>query len=217
MSRQIARGTDGEMIVIGITGGIGTGKSTVTEHLKDRGFIVIDTDRMSHDITAKGSPLLPVIAETFGEDTVTADGELDRKRVAEIVFADPEKRLQLQSIVTERVISDSEEMIEELREEDPDRLVFFDAPLLFETRAHELVDVSWVVTADENVRIARVMARDGVPEKKVRERIVSQMPESEKIERADEVIDNSSGIWELYKKIDELTEKYLFCLTNGKS
>ena len=203
------------MIVIGITGGIGTGKSTVTEYLGKNGFFVIDSDRISHEITAKGSPLLTVIAEAFSPDVITADGELDRKRMSEIVFSDPEKRLLLQSIVTEKIISDSEDMIKALREENPDRLVFFDAPILFETRAHEIVDFSWVVTADEDVRIARVMARDGVTEDKVRARIASQMPEAEKIARADEVIDNSSDLESLYKKIDILTEKYLFLLTNG--
>ena len=203
------------MIVIGITGGIGTGKSTVTEYLEKNGFFVIDSDRISHEITSKGSPLLTVIAEAFSPDVITADGELDRKRMSEIVFSDPEKRLLLQSIVTEKIISDSEDMIKALREENPDRLVFFDAPILFETRAHEIVDFSWVVTADENVRIARVMARDGVTEDRVRARIASQMPEAEKIARADEVIDNSSDLESLYKKIDILTEKYLFLLTNG--
>ena len=188
------------MIVIGITGGIGTGKSTVTEYLGKNGFFVIDSDRISHEITSKGSPLLTVIAEAFSPDVITADGELDRKRMSEIVFSDPEKRLLLQSIVTEKIISCSEDMIKALREEDPDRLVFFDAPILFETRAHE---------------IARVMARDGVTEDIVRARIASQMPEAEKIARADEVIDNSSDLESLYKKIDILTEKYLFLLTNG--
>ena len=203
------------MIVIGITGGIGTGKSTVTEYLEKNGFFVIDSDRISHEVTAKGSPLLTVIAEAFSPDVITADGELDRKRMSEIVFSDPEKRLLLQSIVTEKIISCSEDMLKALREENPDRLVFFDAPILFETRAHEIVDFSWVVTADEDVRIARVMARDGVTEDKVRARIASQMPEAEKIARADEVIDNSSDLESLYKKIDILTEKYLFLLTNG--
>lgn len=197
-----------KMKIIGLTGGIGAGKSTVTEILTKKGYPVIDADRIARKITEKGSPVLEKIAESFGKDMILPDGELDRKRLASLVFSDSEKRLRLEAITTKEIVRIISEKLEQMKSQGQLGLVFVDAPLLFESGADRLTDLVWTVDADISVRIQRVCTRDGASPQEVRERIDAQMSSSQRAERSAEVIDNSKGKDELCRQVKELLKKY---------
>lgn len=196
------------MKVIGLTGGIGAGKSTVSEFLTEAGYLIIDADRMAREITGKGSPVLQRIAEAFGDDMLFPDGSLDRKKLAAVVFSDRKKRQLLESMTTKEVIRMIGEQVAQLRRENKEKLIFVDAPLLFETGADRLTDFVWLVTADQQIRISRVMKRDNATEEQVLARIASQMDAEAKAARSTEIIDNSKGKEELYRRVEYLLEKY---------
>jgi dephospho-CoA kinase len=197
-----------KMLSVGLTGGIGSGKSTVSGELVRLGYRVIDCDAIAHRITEKGSPVLDEISDAFGEEVITSDGSLDRKAVAAIVFNDREKRLKLQEIVTRKVIDEAASELEALKASGSGETVFVDMPLLFETESEDLFDRTLVVTCSLEKRIERVMKRDGVSREKVIERINSQMPQAEKVVLADDVIDNSGDTENTYGQLRELLEKY---------
>lgn len=196
------------MKIIGLTGGIGAGKSTVTEILIKEGYPVIDADRISRKITEKGSPVLEKIAGVFGNDMILPGGELDRKKMASLVFSDSEKRLRLEEITTKEVVRIIAEKLDRMKSRGQTGPVFIDAPLLFESGADRLTDLVWTVDADISVRIERVCARDGATPQEVRDRIAAQMSSSRRAERSAEVIDNSKGKEELCRQVKELLKKY---------
>ena len=195
------------MKVIGITGGIGTGKSTVSEYLRNKGYRIIDADEISRSMTRKGSPVLDEIAEAFGPDMIGPDGELLRQRMAQVVFSDPVKKEKLERIVTDRVVEETRRQADELREQG-DGLGFLDAPLLFEAGCDRFTDGVWLVTADPELRIQRVMERDQCSREQVMARMANQMPEEEKRKRSTEILDNSGDLDDLLQKIDALLAKY---------
>ena len=195
------------MKVIGLTGGIGAGKSTVSDYLLDKGFTVIDADKIARSMTEKGSETLQALTEAFGEDILFTDGCLDRKKLAAIVFSDEKKRLVLEELTTKKVVQIIEK-ITGLQEEGYEAPVFIDAPLLFESGADKLCDAVWLVDASIDIRIRRVMARDDVTSEEVKRRILNQMSSSEKIARSTDIIDNSKGKEALYKQVERLLERY---------
>ena len=197
------------MRIIGLTGGIGAGKSTVSDYLRNKGYVILDADQIAHEITEKGSPVLKKIAETFGAEMIMDDGNLDRKKLASVVFSNQEKKEHLEEITTKRVVEIIGERLDELRQHGNYDIIFVDAPLLFESGADKLTELVWMVTADDEVRIARVMERDHASREEVVRRIANQMDNHEKIRRAQEVIDNSQGKEELYQQIEELLKKYV--------
>lgn len=197
------------MRIIGLTGGIGAGKSTVSDYLRNKGYVILDADQIAHEITEKGNPVLKKIAETFGAEMIMDDGNLDRKKLASVVFSNQEKKEQLEEITTKRVVEIIGERLDELRQHGNYDIIFVDAPLLFESGADKLTELVWMVTADDEVRIARVMERDHASREEVVRRIANQMDNHEKIRRAQEVIDNSQGKEELYQQIEELLKKYV--------
>lgn len=196
------------MKVIGLTGGIGAGKSTVSDYLLDKGFTVIDADKIARSMTEKGSETLQALTEAFGEDILFTDGCLDRKKLAAIVFSDEKKRLVLEELTTKKVVQIVEEKITGLQEEGYEAPVFIDAPLLFESGADKLCDAVWLVDASIDIRIRRVMARDDVTSEEVKRRILNQMSSSEKIARSTDIIDNSKGKEALYEQVERLIERY---------
>ncbi|MEE0514332.1 MAG: dephospho-CoA kinase [Emergencia sp.] len=196
------------MKIIGLTGGIGAGKSTVTEILIKEGYPVIDADRISRKITEKGSPVLEKIAGVFGNDMILPGGELDRKKLASLVFSDSEKRLRLEEITTKEVVRIISEKLDRMKSRGQTGPVFVDAPLLFESGADRLTDLVWTVDADISVRVERVCARDGATPQEVRDRIDAQMSSRRRAERSAEVIDNSKGKEELCRQVKELLKKY---------
>ena len=163
------------MKVIGLTGGIGAGKSTVSNILREKGCCIIDADAISHQITEKGSDTLQQLAKAFGEDILFDDGSLDRKKLAAIAFSDEKQRRKLEDLTTKRVLSLIDQTLQNLRRESSYDIIFIDAPLLFETGADKMTDLVWLVTAEKETRIARVMERDGATRQQVLARMSSQM------------------------------------------
>lgn len=196
------------MKVIGITGGIGAGKSTVSGYLASLGYPVFDADEVSRGLTADGSPVVDELAETFGEEILVRKGVLSREKLAEIVFSDPDKNRKLMQIVTMKVREAGLKWISDYRKKEKYDIIILDIPLLFETGSEDLCDAVWFITADDEVRRRRVMARDGVTAEQVERRMRSQMPEKEKAERSDEIVDNSRGVEELHRTVDALLKKY---------
>ncbi len=195
------------MRIIGITGGIGTGKSTVSSYLRGKGFDVIDADAVAGELAEEQS-VLDEIRDYFGDEVLTAGGTLDRKKMARIVFADAGKKEMLESIITSRVVMivsrEAEEYRSGKKKASKGDVVFLDAPTLFETGADRLCDEVWLVSCGLETRISRAEKRDGARREELIARIASQMSEDEKAERADRIIYNDGSKEELYEKIDDL-------------
>lgn len=201
------------MKVIGLTGGIGAGKSTVSGLLRQLGYEIVDADQIAHEITEPGSPVLTQIADAFGAHMILPDGSLDRKTLAAAAFSDPAKKQRLEEITTNQVVRIVKQRLEQLKKQRPEGqegkgLVFLDAPLLFETGADALTDQVWLVDADLEVRIQRTMERDQASRAEILRRIENQMPDAEKRARAHVVIDNSKGKDELYQRVEGLLKDY---------
>ncbi len=198
------------MRIIGITGGIGTGKSTVSRYLRDRGYDVVDADGIAKELASDPS-VLAEIRDYFGDDVITSDGILDRKRMASLVFSDFGKKEMLESIITSRVIQKTAGIIEDYREgrlsPAKNDTVFLDAPTLFETGADRICDEIWLVTCSLETRLERAAKRDASTREDLEARIAAQMPESEKAARSDEVIYNDGSKEELSDKIDQLLSR----------
>ena len=195
------------MKIIGLTGGIGTGKSTVSAYLKDKGCVILDADKMSRQLTAPGGAALPEIRKTFGDEVFFEDGTLNRKKLGSIVFNDKEKLKSLEKLTTEKVVEQTVDGLVRLRKADYSGIVIIDAPLLFECNMQELAQESWLVTTDLEVRIERIMKRDGLDRQSILDRINNQMSDDEKRAIADYVIDNSGSLEDLYRQIEHLIER----------
>ena len=195
------------MKIIGLTGGIGTGKSTVSAYLKEKGCVILDADKMSRQLTAPGGAALPEIRETFGNEVFFEDGTLDRKKLGNIVFNDKEKLKELEKLTTEKVVEQTVDGLVRLRKAGYSGIVIIDAPLLFECNMQVLTEESWLVTTDLEVRIERIMKRDGLDRQNILDRINNQMSDEEKRVIADYVIDNSGSLEHLYRQIDRLIER----------
>ena len=189
------------MKVIGLTGGIGTGKSTVSAYLREKGCRIIDADRMAHQMTEKGSPCLAEIEAAFGKEVFSEDGSLERKKLGEAVFADPAKKEKLEQIITQKVIEKTLAEIEQYRDRH-EKLVVLDAPLLFECGMQGDTDENWLVVCDKKIRFARIAARDGLGEEEIEKRVRSQMPTEQKEKLADCIIDNSRDLPWLHAQVD---------------
>jgi dephospho-CoA kinase len=191
------------MRVIGLTGGIGTGKSTVSQYLASKGFEIIDADLIARQLVMPGSPLLDEIGRTFGSRFILPDGSLDRKALGAYVFKDSRRKKQLDDIMMASIVSAVRDRIQNARNR-----VIVDAPLLFEAGLDADVEAVWLVDASDEVRITRVCARDNISAQQVADRIGNQMSQSEKAAKSDEIIDNSGSEEELYRQIDRLIKKY---------
>lgn len=176
--------------VIGLTGGIATGKSSVALFFKERGVPVIDADQLARDAVMPGSGALEQIISLFGREVLTCDGGLDRKRLGEQIFSDPHKRVQLEGIIHPEIRKLAEERIAQAAAAGHRRLIYM-APLLIEAGATERVDDIWVVTVRPEIQLERLMQRDGINREQAARMIGSQMPLSEKERYGSVVIDNS--------------------------
>lgn len=195
------------MITIAITGGIGSGKTQVTNYLTSKGYTVVDADRMSREMTSAGGKAIPYILENFGPSFILEDGSLDRAAMRDLVFRDPEKKKLLEEGTTKVVLADIEAIKEERAASD-DRALFFDIPLLFETGSEDDYDAVWVVTADYEIRKERVMARDGIDPSVIDLIMDSQEGEENKVRLADQVIYNNGTLDELKESVDRTLKTY---------
>ena len=197
------------MMVIGITGGIGTGKSTAAEYLIEKGFALIDADQIGRDLTAEGEPLLEKIREEFGcvSDTGSIGNGLvlDRRAMADLVFGDSEVKERYDKLVHGEIIAAIDAEIAKFKRSDV-RGILLDAPLLFEANINDRCDVVILVTADMDERIDRVIERDDAEEDEVRDRISSQMTDEDKARYADFVVDNSGEPEDMFRQLDDILD-----------
>lgn len=182
------------MLLVGLTGGIATGKSLVSEILRGLGAYIIDADEIAREVVEPEKPAWLEIVEFFGKDIINKDKTINRKRLGEIVFNDPVKKRKLEEIVHPRVIEEENRMVEEYKKIKPDGIVIIDAALLIEAGSHKRVDKLIVVYAYKETQAKRLMERDGLSRPDAEKRIASQMPLDEKVKMADFIIDNSKGI-----------------------
>ncbi|MGO1989651.1 dephospho-CoA kinase [Mammaliicoccus vitulinus] len=189
--------------VIGLTGGIATGKSTASNILKERGFYIVDADIASRKAVAKGSTGLKQVQEVFGDQAII-DGEMNRQYVGSVVFKDESMRLKLNNIIHPivRDIMDAEKKFGL----EKGKKVIMDIPLLFENKLQDTVDETWLVYTTEETQISRLKQRNQLSDDEATSRIQSQMPIEEKKQLADEIIDNNGTLEELAQNIETLIE-----------
>jgi dephospho-CoA kinase len=178
-------------LLVGLTGGIATGKSTVSEILRQLGGEIIDADRLARDVVEPEQPAWKQIVAEFGGGIVTAEGALDRKKLGAIVFADPERRKRLEAITHPAIRARFQARLDELAAQGFAGIVVFDAPVMIESGNYKNMDRLVVVVTDDATQAARLQERDGTDEAEGRRKIASQMPLAEKAKLADYVIDNS--------------------------
>ncbi|WP_347301472.1 dephospho-CoA kinase [Dolosigranulum savutiense] len=178
--------------IVGLTGGIATGKSTVTNYLRAQGIPVIDADDLSRRVVQPGEPGLALIKEHFGPHVILDTGELDRQALGKIIFGDKGQRQQLNELLHPLIAAEMDREIARL-EQRGDMLIMLDIPLLFETNFSEKVDEVMVVYTPESVQLERLMARDELSRIDAESRIQAQLSIEEKRCRADYVIDNSGS------------------------
>ncbi|MBT2648203.1 dephospho-CoA kinase [Bacillus sp. ISL-34] len=193
--------------IIGITGGIASGKSSVSLYLQELGFTIVDADLASRAVVEPGEEAYHQVVKAFGEDILLTDGNIDRVKLGSIIFNDQEKRLLLNSIVhpavrnwmrlkTEAALSSGEET------------VFMDIPLLFESKLTFMVDKTLLIYVDEQVQLQRLMNRNGLSETEALARINSQMPLADKKALADAVIDNNGDINETKRQVKSILSEW---------
>ncbi len=190
------------MLLVGLTGGIGSGKSTVARLLEKRGAVVFDADLLAREAVEPGTPGHAAVIERFGADVLAPGGELDREALASIVFADPAARRDLEQIVHPEVRRLFAEGSEAYR--DTDRVVVFSAPLLVETGMHTAFEVLVVVSATVATQIERLMRQRGMSEPSIRARIDAQAPLEDKAAAADFLVDNEGSLDELESQVEQL-------------
>ena len=193
------------MLVIALTGGIGSGKSAVASHLESLGVPVIDADQLAHQLVKHGSPALLEIQAAFGDDLVDANGALDRSALRKIVFDNPQQRKRLEGILHPRI---REAMKSWLANQSAPYAVLV-IPLLFETGQMSLADRVLVVDCDESLQIDRVRARDEISREQIRQIIASQVDRQTRLLGADDVIENNGSLEALIEATEGLHNKYL--------
>ncbi|KON92576.1 dephospho-CoA kinase [Rossellomorea marisflavi] len=189
--------------IIGLTGGIASGKSTVSAFLQDKGYTIIDADLAARMVVEVGQPAYLAIVEAFGKGILQENGQIDRAGLGAIIFNDQSKRNLLNGIVHPAVrsmmLSHKDEAIENGKQ-----TVIMDVPLLFESDLTWMVDRTIVVTVEEDVQLSRLMKRNELTEEEAASRISSQLPLREKAEKADAVIDNNGSVEDTLKQVEEL-------------
>lgn len=181
------------MFVLGLTGGIASGKSSISAMLKEMGFPIVDADEIARRVVEKGSPVLERIKEEFGEGVLNADGTLNRKALGQLVFSSNKKLELLNSITHPAIIEEIRRNIDALSAKG-ERLCVLDVPLLIESGINNMADAVLLVYVDEKTQLYRLMNRDHIPEELALKKISSQMSYNEKKKYADYIIDNSGSL-----------------------
>ena len=193
---------------IGITGGIGAGKSEVTRYLRGKGYTVVDADEAAREAAVPGEPAMLRLREEIGDDIFLEDGNLDRQALAKLMFYDPIVLMTVNEIFHGDIRERIEKHVKEC-EDGGGKIVFLTVPLLFESELDWDLDDTWLVTADEDVRLRRAARRDGLSEADVRARMQNQMPEEEKRARASVIIENNGTLGELRAVLEGLLRNLL--------
>jgi len=188
------------MLVVGLTGGICSGKSTVAAMFERLGAVVIDADRVAHELQAPGQPLFEAIVSAFGRQIVGEDGRIDRRRLGAIVFSDPKARARLEEILHPAIVEECERRIQQARASGA-AVCLLDAALLIESGRHARFDRMVLVEASEAVQLERLMARMGLSLEEAMQRIRSQVPLEEKRRHAKFVIENGGSLEETERQV----------------
>ena len=198
------------MHVIGLTGGIGTGKSTVAAFLEKQGATILNADRIGHEVYVPGRPAFHELVEAFGREIVGEDGNIDRKKLGGIVFSDPKQMTRLNSVVHPRMKGIMREKLQELARSGTE-IAVIEAAILFEARWDDLADEVWVTSAPPEIAAQRVAERSALSLEQVKKRIKSQMSDEKRVSRASAVIDTSgdmeSTITNAREKWDDLQRR----------
>lgn len=194
------------MLRVGLTGGIGCGKSVVAEMFRELGTPIIDADEIAHQLVLPGSPVLATIVKQFGETFLAADGSLDRKKLAQQVFSDPEQKKILEALIHPAV---RDTIRQQLDNHQQASYVIVAIPLLLETGYTQLIDRILVVDCEEAQQIERVRQRDGRDEQQISHIMQQQISRSERLQQADDVLKNNSDLATLAQQVARLHERYL--------
>ncbi len=194
------------MKVIGLTGGIATGVTTVASMFKELGAEIIEADKIAREVVEPGTEPYRKIVETFGRGVLNADGTIDRKKLGQIVFADDTARRRLNRITHTAIRYRIDEEVERIRKSDPDAVVLIDVPLLLDTTGPDTFDMDGVivVTAGKDSQIERLVRRDTLPEEDAQRRVAAQRPVDEKAEEADWIVRNSGSLEETRRQVTSL-------------
>ncbi|MEC9491084.1 MAG: dephospho-CoA kinase [Halanaerobiales bacterium] len=194
-------------MIIGLTGGIATGKSTAAEYLEQKGAKIIDADQISHQISQKGKKGWQLVVNEFGDKILKENGKIDREKLGEIVFSDPDKRKKLESLLHPLIIYEMKERAHQYLENN--EIIIFMAPLLYEAGLVRFCDQVWVISSSKENQIKRLEKRNNFKREEALKRINSQMSLEKKKEKADVIIENNSTIETLKSKLDLYWEKLL--------
>jgi len=195
----------GARLVVGVTGGIGSGKSAATDYLAGLGITVVDADLASRVIMEPGRPALAAVAEHFGADILLGDGNLDRAKLRTLVFADPAARQWLEALTHPLI---GEEIMAQIAASNSVYTIL-SSPLLLETSQKQLCDLTVVIDVPESVQLERAMARDSNDEDQIRRIMAAQMQREERLRLADRVVDNSGTLEELHEQLAVLHQELL--------
>ena len=193
------------MLIIGLTGGIGSGKSVASDKFKSLGVAVVDADVASRTVVEPGKPALKEIQDHFGSGIITAEGKLDRNKLREIIATDAKERKWLESVLHPKI---GEQITKEISESTSVYTLFV-APLLLETNSQEMCSRVVVVDVPKDVQIQRTAKRDKVSSNQVEQMVAAQMDREKRLEKADDVLLNSGTIEDLEKQVEELHKKYI--------
>lgn len=196
---------------VGLTGGIGSGKSEVSRLLAEHGATVIDADALAREVVAPGSPGLAQVVAEFGPRVLRADGGLDRTAMAAQIFADPNARARLEAIIHPLVRARAADLESAARVADPHAVVVHDIPLLVETGQQDTFDLVVVVDVPTPTQVERLVAKRQMPEAEARSRIAAQASRDERLAVADVIIDNSGTLDDLARHVDEVWREHLAC------
>lgn len=191
----------------GLTGGIASGKSTVSNRFRQLGAYIVDADEISRHALDVGTECYEKTVSAFGKDILLQDGQVDRRKLGAIVFGNEAEREKLNAIIHPYVRKRMDALSQAVWDLNPQGLILWDVPLLFENGLHRLVQKTVVVTAPKKLRIQRMALRNGFTREEALSRIRSQMPEEEKVKLADYVIDNSGDLMSLYEQVDSIYGK----------
>lgn len=194
-------------LILGITGNIASGKSTIAGVFAKLGAALVDADLLAREVVVPGSPVLRQLSDRFGAGILLGNGELDRERLGQIIFTDSSAREELNAIIHPAIARLAVERLRQLQTTPGIPLVVYEAPLLFEAGAEGRVDQVLVVKIDPEVQLQRLMARDNLDEAAAEQRLTAQMSQQEKLARADHVIDNSGTIEAAIRQVEELWER----------
>jgi len=196
-------------LILGVTGGIASGKSTAAALLEELGAHVISADQIAREVVEPGSDVLAQLVQMFGTQILARDKTLDRKHLGAIVFDDSDARVRLEAVMHPAIAELSQQRLNAAAHKYP--LVVYEAPLLFEANAQDRVDKVLCITVDPEIQLQRVQERDGCSEAEAQARIAAQMPQGEKAELSDYVVDNSADLDALREQINNLWHTELVC------